>query len=111
MAGNPLNDPNFAANSAATVERFVGNIRRKAVQPIVLAARATVFGLLGAFLGILALVLLLVALTRGLQALLDIFVTQPRAVYLSYLIMGGLLCVVGLVLMSKRAPKPTTTRR
>lgn len=108
MAGNPLNDPNFAANSAATVERVVGNIRRKAVQPVVLAARAAVFGLLGVFLGIVAVVLVLVALTRGLQALLDILVSQPRAVYISYLIAGAVLCIVGLVLMAKRAPKSTT---
>ncbi|CAN5847687.1 hypothetical protein BH20ACT4_BH20ACT4_01550 [soil metagenome] len=111
MAGNPLNDPNFAANSAATVERLVGKVRRKAVQPVVYAARAAVFGLLGAFVGILALVLLLVALTRGLQALLDLAVSQPRAVYLSYLIIGALLCIVGLVLMAKRAPKSTGADR
>ncbi|MDQ3737616.1 MAG: hypothetical protein M3337_00420 [Actinomycetota bacterium] len=111
MAGNPLNDPNFAASTAATVERVVGNVRRRAVQPLVYAARATVFGVLGAFLAVMALVLLLVALTRGLQALLDIFVSQPRAVYLSYLIVGALLCIVGLVLMAKRAPKATTTDR
>jgi len=96
---------------AATVERLVGNVRRKAVQPLVYAARATVFGLLGAFLAAMAAVLALVALTRGLQALLDLGVTQPRAVYLSYLIVGAVLCLVGLVLMAKRTPKSTSTHR
>lgn len=110
MAGNPLNDPNFAADTAATVERLVGKVRAKAVQPLVYAARATVYGILGAILGIVALVLVLVALTRGIQALLDLIVTQPRAVYLSYLIVGALLCVVGLVLMTKRAPKSPSHR-
>lgn len=105
VAGNPLTDRDFARNTAETIERIVGNVRRKAVQPVVLAARASVFGLLGLFVGLLALVLTLIAFTRGLQALLDLVVTPPRAVYLSYLILGAVLCAVGLGLMARRVPK------
>ena len=108
VVGNPLNDPNFATNTADTVERLVGTVRRKTVLPVVYAARAAVFGLVGAFLGLTALVLVLVAATRGLQSLLDIWLTPPRAVYVSYLIVGVLLCAVGLVLMAKRTSSSTS---
>ena len=108
MPGNPLTDPNFAADTADRIDRIVGTVRRKAVQPIVTAARAAVFGLLAAFLGVFALVLLLVGLTRGLQAFLALWIAEPRTVYLSYLIIGALLCAVGMVLMSKRSPGTPT---
>lgn len=107
MPGNPLTDPNWAADTADTIERVVGNVRAKAVTPVVYAARAVVFGLLAGFLGLMALVLVLIAATRGLQELLDIFVSQPRAVYISYLLIGGLLSLVGLILLRMRTPKPS----
>lgn len=102
MPGNPLTDPNWAPDLADTVERVVGTVRQRATTPVVHIARAIVYGLLGAFLGVTAAVLFLIALTRGLQALLDLVVSPARAVYLSYLIIGGILSVVGLLVMRMR---------
>ena len=64
-----------------------------------------VFGLLGLFLGLVAIVLLLVASTRGLQALLSLAVDWHRAVYLSYFLVGGILTLAGVLLMGKRDAK------
>ena len=75
MPGNPLTDPNWAPDLADTVERVVGTVREKTTDNAVKAARAIVFGLLGAVLGITALILLVIILTRGLQSLLDLAVT------------------------------------
>lgn len=102
MPGNPLTDPNWAPDLADTIERVVGNVREKTTNNIVFVARAVVFGLLGLFLGLTALTLLLIALTRGIQALLDLAVSWPVAVYLSYFIVGGILCLAGVFLMRKR---------
>ena len=102
MAGNPLTDPNWAADLADTVERVVGTVRDRATTPVVHITRGVVFGLLGAFLGLTAVVLLLVAVTRALQSALDAAVSQPRAVYLSYLIVGGILCLAGALVLRKR---------
>jgi cell division protein FtsX len=102
MPGNPLTDPNWAADLADTVERVVGNVRNRATTPVVHVTRGIVFGLLGAFLGVAAIILFLVGVTRGLQALLDLFVSPPQAVYLSYLIIGGILCLVGLLVLMRR---------
>ena len=60
------------------------------------------FGLLAAFLGLTALTLLLIGATRALQSLLDLAVSQERAVYLSYLIVGGILCLGGALMLRKR---------
>ena len=92
MPGNPLTDPNWAAELADTVERVVGTVRDKATKPAVHVTRGIVFGLLAMMLGV----------TRGLQALLDLVVSWERAVYLSYLIVGGILCALGALFFRKR---------
>ena len=71
MAGNPLTDPDWAANTTDQVVRLVDNVKSKTTKPAVMAARGLVFGLLAAFLGLFALVLLLVGTTRGLQAAIE----------------------------------------
>ena len=72
MPGNPLSDPNWAAELTDTVVRVVGTVRDRTTNNVVLVARAVVFGVLAAILGVIALTLLLLVLTRALQALLDI---------------------------------------
>jgi hypothetical protein len=108
MPGNPLSDPNWAADTADTIDRLVGSVREKAITPVVHATRAVVFGLLAIFLGLTIVTLLLLTVTRAFQELLDVFVTPPQAVYLSYLIVGGILCLGGAILMRMRAPKSST---
>ena len=107
MPGNPLTDPNWAAELADTVERLVGTVREKATKPAVHVTRGIVFGLLAAFLGLTALTLLLVGVTRALQVLLDTFLAWDQAVYVSYLLMGGILCLAGALFFRKRhTPEP-----
>lgn len=102
MAGNPLTDPNWAESTTDQVVKLVDQVKAKTTKPAVMAARGLVFGLLALFLGLFALVLLLVGFTRGIQAALEPFIDQPRAVYTSYFIVGGILTIVGLVLFKKR---------
>jgi hypothetical protein len=102
MAGNPLTDPQWATDLADTVERVVGDVREKATTPAVHITRGIVFGLLAAMLGLVAVTLLIVGATRGLQVLLDFGMSRARAVYASYLIVGGILCVVGALFLRKR---------
>ena len=103
MPGNPLTDPNWAPDLANQITNLVGTVRDKTTNNAVKAVRAVVFGLLGMFLGLVALVLLLIIATRGLQALLSLALNWDRSVYLSYFILGGILTLGGLLLMAKRS--------
>ena len=104
MPGNPLTDPNWADETTDTVVRLVGNVRDKATTPVVYAARALVFGIIAVFLGVFAGVLLVVGLTRGIQSGVGngFGLEQEQAVYISYLVVGGILSLVGLLLFKKR---------
>jgi hypothetical protein len=102
MPGNPLTDPNWATELTEQITTFVGNVRDKTTNNAIKVVRGVVFGLMGLFLGLVAIVLLLIVLTRGLQSLLDIFFEWDKSVYMSYFVVGGILTIAGWFLMSKR---------
>jgi hypothetical protein len=102
MPSNPLSDPNWAPQLADTIERVVGQVRDRTTKPVVMIARGLVFGLLGLFVGLFALVLVLIGLLRGLQALIEWPLSHPTAVWVSYLLLGGLFCLAGAFCMTKR---------
>jgi len=107
VIGNPLTDQNWATELADTVERVVGTVREKTTNNIVLLARAVVFGLLGAMIGVAVLLLVVIGTTRALQSLLELGMSWPRAVYASYLVLGGICCIAGALFMRKRRPRAT----
>jgi hypothetical protein len=104
MPGNPLTDPEWATDLADTVERVVGEVRERATTPVVHVTRAIVYGLLAGLLGIVAFTLLLIGLTRGLQSLLDLALDHDQSVYLSYMIVGGILSLAGVLFLWRRRP-------
>lgn len=103
MPGNPLTDPNWAPDLANQITTLVGTVRDKTTDNAVKAVRAVVFGLLGLFLGLVAFVLLIIVATRALQSLISLAVDWDQAVYISYLLVGGILTLGGMLLMGKRA--------
>ena len=105
MAGNPLTDPNWATEFTQTIVESIDKVRNRTTKPIVMIARGLVFGLLIAFLGVMALVLLLVGLSRGLINLLEWPFDHDSAVWISHLILGSLLVLLGAILMIKRQRK------
>ena len=105
MAGNPLTDPNWATEFTQTIVESIDKVRNRTTKPIVMIARGLVFGLLIAFLGVMALVLLLVGLSRGLINLLEWPFDHNSAVWISHLILGSLLVLLGAILMIKRQRK------
>ncbi|MGA1345055.1 MAG: hypothetical protein ACO35E_03675 [Ilumatobacteraceae bacterium] len=110
MAGNPFTNPDWAAETTDQIERLVGTVRARVTTNVVHLVRGIVFGLIGLLVGIVLAVLVLIMVTRGFQALIslatgDVGVGRGRSVYLSYLIVGGLLLVGGGACMSRRFPK------
>lgn len=125
MPRNPLSDPNWASDVADRVEAVVGKIRDRTTKPALKGARLVVYGLLAGILGLTIIALTVIFVTRGLQTLLELAVSGgdschntgvssvghggdptcrswPRAVYLSYLLVGGILTAVGLFVLRKR---------
>jgi ABC-type antimicrobial peptide transport system permease subunit len=105
MAGNPLTDPKWATEFADTIERVVGQIRRRTTDKIILLARALVYGLIAGCLGLVVFLLAVIGSLRGIQSLLDLAMPWSRAVWVSYLLLGGILLLLGLLMMKKRRPR------
>jgi hypothetical protein len=90
--------------AADTVDLVVDTIHDKAIRPVLLAARIVVFGLLIAVLSAVVLVLLSIGLLR----LLDVY-AFPGRVWLSYLVVGGVFTVLGLLAWTKRTSRAART--
>ena len=102
MPSNPLTDPEWAHKTVAAIDRWVGFVRDRTTRPLIAVVRGIVFGVL-IFTGVVvAVVLGLIALTRGLQATLDAGMSRDAAVWLSYLIIGSVLFFIGLVIARKQ---------
>lgn len=88
----------WTTEAADTVERVVSTVRDRAVVPVQKATRAVVFGLLAAFLGVPALVFLVIGGFR----LVDNYL--PGEVWSAWLLFGGIFVVLGAFLWHKRNP-------
>jgi len=102
MVSNPLTDPEWADRTVDFIDRIVSTVRRYTTQPLVTTARGLVFGLLGTFGVVGILVLLIVGITRGLQAALDSVVDHDASVWISYFILSAVFAVIGFILMRRR---------
>lgn len=102
MVSNSLTDPEWADRTVDFIDRVVSTVRRYTTQPLVTTARGLVFGLLGTFGVVGILVLLIVGITRGLQAALDSVVNHDASVWISYFILSAVFAVIGFILMRRR---------
>lgn len=89
----------WPAQAADRIESVIGGVRRKTTGPAMVASRAVVYGLVAIVFAAAAGILLLIAVLRGLDALLPTWAVQ--------LIVGGVLCLAGFICWSKRTPKET----
>jgi hypothetical protein len=113
MAGNPLNNPNWAPELANTIDRYVGMVRDKVTGKAVVAVRAAVFGMIVAFTGIATVTLSVILGTKLLQRVVNIggAVDRDSSVWVSYMVMGGMLFLAGLFCMRKRhTPQPEAAK-
>jgi hypothetical protein len=110
MAGNPLTNPNWAPELADTVERLVGQVRDKATTKVVVVVRAVVFGVVILFSAFAALVLSIILGTKLLQRIVNIggAIDADSSVWVSYVILGGILTLGGLFCMRKRESRDDT---
>lgn len=95
----------WTTQAADTVERVVGGIRDKTTVPLTTVARALVFGLLAAVMGVAALVLVAIALVRILDTYL------PGNVWAAHLLVGGIFTAAGGFLLRKATASREKGRR
>jgi len=100
--GNPLTDPNWASDLADTIDRYVGKVRTTVTDRAVYAVRAVVFGIVILIAAPVALALMVILGTRFVERLVEIGTDHDSSVWLSYMIIGGLMVVGGSLLMRKR---------
>ena len=103
----PVGEQDWTTTAMDRIDSAVGLVRENATNRLVVAARAVVFGLIAAVLGIAILLVLVVSLLR----LLDVYVgnlqfagldTHPgRSVWVVDVIFGGIFALVGLFLLRK----------
>jgi hypothetical protein len=94
-------DPDWADQAADTVVRVVDSVRQKTTGPVLTGARAVVYGIIGLFGGVVALIVLTIALVRVVDILI------PGDVWSAYLVIGAVFLLLGGFVWSKReAPTP-----
>jgi amino acid transporter len=90
----------WTTEAVDTVERVVGAVRDKTVEPAQRVTRALVFGLLTSFFIFTALLLVSIAVFRALDVYL------PGGVWAAYLVMGGIFVIAGALLWTRRSARP-----
>ncbi len=98
----------WPAQATDAIVRTVEAVRDRTTGPALTIARAIVYGLLAAIVGVAAVILLTVFGVRLLDAYLPDSVFGESHVWAAYLLLGGLCTAVGAVLMvlARRRPQP-----
>ena len=89
-------DGDWADQAADTVVRVVDTVREKTTGPVLNAARAFVYGIIGAFAALVALIVLIIALIR----ILDVYL--PGEVWSAYLLLGLAFMIGGWFVWRQR---------
>jgi hypothetical protein len=105
LSATRVRTDDWPAQATDTIVRVVGTASDKVTGPVTTAARALVFGLFAAILGVTALVLVTILAVRVLNNYLpDEYVGEDH-VWLAHLIIGMLFSLAALVCWSKRKPR------
>jgi hypothetical protein len=97
----PTTTSDWPAQATDTIVNLVDQVRAKTTGPAITVARGLVFGLIVGVLGVMATVLLLVFAVRLTTDVLEL-IWDGAGVWLTYLIYGVLLTLVGAYLFGKR---------
>ena len=92
----PLLPDDWDQRAVTKIYDTVEQVRVKSNGPAIVAARAIVFGLIGAALATVAMIVFLIGLIRLLN------VAIPEGVWLVYIILGALFSAIGMLLWSRR---------
>ena len=86
----------WSEQAADTVVKVVDAVREKTTGPVLTIARAIVYGIIGFFAVVVALIVVTIALVR----FLDVYL--PGEVWAAYLLLGLVFTALGLFIWGKR---------
>jgi hypothetical protein len=89
-------DADWSEQAADTVVKVVDAVREKTTGPVLTVARAIVYGLIGFFAVVVALIVLVIALVR----FIDVYL--PGEVWSAYLLLGIVFTALGWFVWTKR---------
>ena len=92
-------DPDLVDKLLGFIDHWLDVVHDRVLRPIILAARVAAYGLIIALVALVFVVVLVVGFVR----LLDIYAFQGR-VWISYLAVGGLSFLAGLIIWRRRRP-------
>jgi len=110
VISNPFTDPRWAEKTLRLIDRTVGFVRDKTTRPLANLLRAIVFGLILIVAGLLMFIFGLIGLVRAFNELLDIWLTRPTAVWVSYFVLSLLFTSLGALMMHKRHRTSTDSK-
>ncbi len=99
---SPLRDPRWATRITDLLERGIGSVRDVATRPVAMIVRGVVFSLVIGTGVVVAAVLLLVAVARGVHELLDVWLSREDAVWVGYLGLAAAFVLVAAALLRRR---------
>jgi hypothetical protein len=102
-------ESDWPAQLADTIENVVGSIRDKTTGPALTIARGVVYGTFAAIVGIAAVVVLVIAAVRFLNAYLPDSVFGETHMWAAHMIVGLVLTIAGAVLWLRRRSGPEQT--
>ena len=105
MSSNPFTDPQWATRTVDAIDRIVAAVRDRTTRPAVAIVRGLIFGSMALVGAVFVVIVLVIGGIRALHSLLDIWWSRDTAVWASYLIISGVFCVIGMLLMRRRHPQ------
>jgi membrane associated rhomboid family serine protease len=100
----PESNGDWAAQAADTVERVVGTVRDNTTTRAITAARAVVYGLFAAIVGLVMAILAVILAGRFLNVILPDSVFGEKHMWVVYLIVGLVCVIAGAVVWTQRRP-------
>ena len=98
MAENDISDA-LSTRALDTIDTVVATVNDRAVRPAIVAARAVVFGVIIAVVGITVIVMFCIGFIR-------LTTIAGHRIWASYLVLGLIFSAVGAILYSRRGVPP-----